>query len=168
MVNLLLVTIIILEIITALLCLYLIGKKSFHFFHFSKRGFLLTILYSIVYFIVIYLVRDTYFGYESFGKFAMELSAPVFLLLSVYPIVIAFSEELLFRLYLSERFNIFVASILFTVLHYRPGFPNLMFVVLFVFAIAQCVLFKSTKSIWSVVITHLVATYSIIFIYTQI
>lgn len=162
--------IIFIEIFISTIILYLMGEKVFHFFHFTKKDFLRTLLYSVLYFLVMYSLKDTYFGQEALGTFTKHISAPVVLLLTLYPIVIAFSEELFFRLYLSEKTNMLGSSFLFTVMHWRPNSsPTLMmFCVLCIFAMAQWSLFQTSKSLWSVVITHLIVTYSLIFMYMSI
>jgi len=160
--------VIIIEVLLSTISLYFIGKKVFHYFHFTKKSFLLTFIYSVLYFLVIYLVKDTYLGHEAFGKFIQQSIAHGSIwTLTLYPIIIAFSEELFFRLYFrSEKINMLLAALIFTVLHWRPDyFPTLMFPVLFVFALVQWSLLKRTKSLWSVVITHLVALYSLLLIY---
>ena len=160
--------IIIIEIFLSIVSLYFIGKKVFHYFHFTKKSFLLTFIYSVLYFLVIYLVKNTYFGQEIFRKFIQQsIVHGSIWTLTIYPIIIAFSEELFFRLYFrSEKINMLLAALIFTILHWRPGyFSTLMFLILFIFALIQWSLLKKTKSLWSVVITHLVAFYSLLLIY---
>jgi len=160
--------IIIIEIVLAAISLYLIGKKVLHYFHFTKKAFLLTLIYSVLYFLVLYLIRNTYLGHEVFGKFIQQSIAHGSIwTLTFYPIIIAFSEELFFRLYFrSEKINMLLASLIFTALHWRPDyFPTLIFPLLFVFALMQWSLLKKTKSLWPVIITHLVACYSLLLIY---
>ncbi|MEK7645120.1 MAG: CPBP family glutamic-type intramembrane protease [Patescibacteria group bacterium] len=159
--------VIIVEILLSAISLYLIGKNVFHYFHFTKKAFLLTMLFSVLYFAVIYLLKDTYLGHEAFGRFIQgSIARPSMLTLALYPIIIAFSEELFFRLCLSEKTNMCLAALVFTAMHWRPGgFPFLMFPILFVFALAQWFLLKESKSLWPLVISHLVATYALLMIY---
>ena len=160
--------VIIIEIFLSIISLYFIGKKVSPYFYFTKKSFLLTFICSILYFLVIYLVKDTYLGQEAFGKFIQQSIAHGSIwILTLYPIIIAFSEELFFRLYFrSEKINMLLAALIFTALHWRPDyFPTLMFPVLFVFALVQWSLLKRTKSLWSVIIAHLVALYSLLLIY---
>ena len=154
----------ILELIASGVCLWLIGKKVFYYFHFDREDLSLTVIYSVIYALVIYSVRDSYIGKEALHKF-IQGDYSVLLYLVIYSVIISFSEELIFRLYLSQRFNMLASAVLFTALHWRPHFPYPMFIVLFLFAMVQWSLLKKSKSLWPVMITHLVATYVMILVY---
>lgn len=159
--------VIIVEIILSALSLYLIGKKVSHFFHFKKKAFWLSILFSAIYCFVIYIVKDTQLGQEVFGEFIRHgIARQSIWTLAFYPIIIAFSEELFFRLCLTERMSAYSAALIFTVMHWRPeGIPWLMFPILFAFALAQWFLLKQTKSLWPLVIAHLFASYALLAVY---
>jgi membrane protease YdiL (CAAX protease family) len=161
--------ILVVEVLASLVCFHFIRKKQFKFFHFSKKALFLSIGFSVAYIAFIFLTKNFYIGYGILGKFAQPITVlrPLLIALIFYPIIIAFSEELIFRLFLNQKYNILISSLLFTILHWRMGgFVGWMFVYLFIFGVAQCILFKQSKSLWAPIISHMAITYSLLLIYT--
>jgi len=67
-------------------------------------------------------------------------------------------EELFFRYMLQTEFGIFIASLLFAVLHFGPIIVNYYFIasIYLLFGLYFGAIFAATGSIWTAVITHAV------------
>lgn len=69
-------------------------------------------------------------------------------------LIVAFSEEMLFRGVLQTNLGLLLSCLLFAILHYRYLFNPILFVNVVVVSIVIGVLFEVTENLWVTVIMH--------------
>lgn len=156
-----------LEVLLGIFSVYALRKSIFSYLSVTKKALFLTLTYAAVYAGTISLLAHTYVGQHAFAPFVdqnLVLGSIWFLI--AYAILLVFSEELFFRLYLSKKIHVVLAALIFSAAHWRPGdFPFLMFPFLLLFALMQGSLLRKTNSLWAVGIAHLVALFTLVILY---
>ena len=145
-----------------IICFFAGYKKSKGLFSFSRRTLLYTLLFSCLYVVFILAISSTTAGEDTFREFVFGVSLEPFILLLFYPLVIAVSEEYIFRYFLESKIGTAFGTMIFTVAHWRPDFPPLMFLFVFVFGLVQVYLFKKSGGLWAPIIGHLAVTYTLL------
>lgn len=152
--------IIITELIVLVLSLLFTGKRVKNVILINWESILMGILFGVVYVIIIFAVKQTELGSVVLEKFVKGIGLQFAILYTIYPFVIAVSEEFIFRYFIPSHSGVLIASLLFAALHWRPNFFSIpLFVLVFIFGLSQAWLFKKTRTIWAPVIAHLFVTY---------
>lgn len=154
--------VILVEFVALVFFLIQTGKNIRQIISINKSSILWGLSFGILYSLTIFLAKHTHFGSSILNQFIGGIRLQYFTLYVVYPLIIAFSEEFIFRYILVKKFGVLFAALIFTALHWRPNFPILFFIPVFLFGLCQSKLFNKTKSIWSPIISHLLATYSLL------
>jgi len=154
--------VIIIELIALIIFLLLSRKDLKKIFFLSKETITKGILLGLVYSLLIFVSKQTALGSDVINQFIRGIQVPFFVLYIIYPLVIAVSEEFIFRYYIANRFGVYLAALLFMLLHWRPNFPTLLFLPVFIFSLSQSWLFNKTKTLFPTIIIHLFVTYSLL------
>ena len=154
--------IILIEFIALVFFLIRTGKNIKQIIFINKSSILLALSFGILYSLTIFLAKHTHFGSNILDQFIGGIQLPYLILYIIYPFTIAFSEEFIFRYIFVKKMGVLPAALIFTALHWRPNFPTPLFIPVFLFGLCQSRLFNKTKSIWSPIISHLIATYSLL------
>ena len=131
---------------------------------FKKPPVVKGLLVGLLYLAIIFASKQTNIGAAILKQFVGGIQLNWIELYFVYPVVIALSEEFVFRYFLPKRIGFILATVIFTMLHWRTNFPAALFVPVFLFGLSQSWLSNKTKSLWPPVIGHLMVTYSILFL----
>jgi membrane protease YdiL (CAAX protease family) len=154
--------VIIVELVTLFTLLYISRKDLNKIFHFRRNSLFAGVVVGVVYSLLIYIGKQTSVGVSTIHQFINGIKVPFFILYIIYPLVIAFAEEFIFRYFIASRLGVIFAAVLFTILHWRPNFPALLFLPVFILALSQSWLFNKTKSLIPLIIVHLFVTYALL------
>ena len=154
--------VILIEFVALVFFIVKTGKKIKQIIFINKSSILFGLSFGILYSLAIFLAKHTHFGSNILNQFIGDIKLPYLILYIIYPFTIAFSEEFIFRYIFVKKCGVLPAALIFTVLHWRPNFPVTFFIPVFFFGLCQSRLFYKTKSIWSPIISHLMATYSLL------
>lgn len=155
--------VIIIELLAFILFLLLSRKGLKKIFFFTQSSIINGILIGCFYALIILITKKTPFGSGVINQFIGGIkNVPFFILYIVYPLVIAFAEEFIFRYFMSKKIGVLLAALLFTALHWRPNFPTPLFLPVFILALTQSWLFKKTNTLIPLIIVHLFVTYSLL------
>ena len=128
----------------------------------NPRSLTLGIALGLVYALLIHLSKQTNLGKNVAAQFIQTIGLRSILLYIIYPPIIAVSEELIFRYFIPNKFGVLLTACFFTIIHWRPNFPILLMLPIFLFALCQSWLLNKTKTIVPSTITHLCVTYSLL------
>jgi membrane protease YdiL (CAAX protease family) len=154
--------VILIEFIALVFFLIRTGKNIKQIVFINKSSILWGLSFGILYSLTIFFAKHTHFGSSVIGQFVGGIKLQYSALYVIYPFTIAFSEEFIFRYIFVKKMGVLPAALIFTVLHWRPNFPIPFFIPIFLFGLFQSWLFNKTKSIWSPILSHLIATYSLL------
>ncbi len=155
--------VIIVELIALIIFLLLSRKDLKRIFFLNQSSIIRGILIGCFYALIIFIAKKTPSGSSIINQFISGIKeVPFFVLYIVYPLVIAFAEEFIFRYFMPKKIGVFFAAILFTVLHWRQNFPIPLFLPVFFLAFSQSWLFKKTRTLIPLIIVHLFVTYSLL------
>jgi len=154
--------VVLIELIVFIWFLYFSKKDLKKVFRVSKSTIIQGVLMGCIYTLVVFLSKQIPLSAEIINQFINGIQLQSFVLYLIYPLVIAISEEFVFRCFVAKKLGVFPSALLFTALHYRPTFPISLFIPIFLLALSQSWLFDKTKSLVPPIIAHLFATYSIL------
>jgi len=154
--------VIIIELIALIAFLFISRKDLKKIFHLKKNSLIKGIIIGIIYSLLIFIGKHTSIGASTINQFIHGIKVPFFVLYIIYPLVIAFAEEFIFRYFIASKLGIILTAILFTILHWRPNFPVLLYLPVLILALSQSLLFNKTKSLIPLIIVHLFVTYSLL------
>lgn len=155
--------VIVVELIALVFLLFVLRKELKKIFVFNKETLIKGVLFGCFYSLIIYISKQTSLGSSVINQFISGIKeTPFFIIYIIYPLVIAIAEEFIFRYFFAKKLGVILAAILFTVLHWRPHFPTLLFLPVFIIALNQSWLFNKTKTLIPPIIVHLFVTYSLL------
>jgi membrane protease YdiL (CAAX protease family) len=155
---------ILVELLALILFLLLSRKDLTEVFRLSKDSLIKGLFLGLFYVSCIFITKHTQFGSSVINQFIAGIKLSSFVLYIIYPFVIALSEEFIFRYFISQKIGWLSAAVIFTILHWRTTFPVALFLPVFLFALSQSWLFKKVKTLVPLILTHLMVTYSLLFI----
>ena len=145
---------------------FLASRKKFNaLFDFSLCSLLYAFAFSLLYTAFIFIIVETALGRETLSEFIFGISLESFILVLIYPLVIAVSEEYVFRYFLDSKIGITAGTMIFTLAHWRPIFPTPMFLLVFIFGITQAYLYKKSGGLTAPILAHLAATYALLWLF---
>lgn len=152
------------ELIALILFLLFTKKNIRKVIFVNPHSLALGICLGLVYLLIVYFSKQTNLGKSIAIQFIQTIGLQSTRLYIIYPMVIAVSEEFLFRYFIPNKFGVFLTACFFAILHWRPNFPILLLLPIFLFALGQSWLLNKTKTIIPLIIVHLFITYSLLFL----
>ncbi len=154
--------VIVIELIALIFFLFISRKDLKKIFLFKRNSLITGVAVGVMYSLLIFIGKHTSIGAGTINQFINGIKVPFFVLYIIYPLVIAFAEEFIFRYFIASKLGVIPTAVLFTILHWRPDFPVLLFLPVFILALNQSWLFNKTMSLIPLIIAHLFVTYSLL------